>query len=151
MKLYEIIGDWLNELPIVEQARRRGEVESKITNTADMIIVHLIKLLRWKDPYNYAKHLSDIDGWLKPIFRIKMKQGFPKQADYYRWMFTDIISNPDEIRQWVSTLTSYAELPQIRNDDEVYNIIKNIMYNISVDFSKREFNEISFYLSNTPE
>ena len=147
MNLYNMIGDWLIDTDIVEQAHRRSDLESRITNESSQIIEHLIKVLKWSDPVNYNKHLKDIDGWLKAIVKLKMKStGYPKQKDYYKWMFTDNVGDVSDITMYVSTLDDYHHLPLLRNDADLYVIINNIMHSISVDFGNRIFKSIHEYI-----
>ena len=151
MRITDIIGDWLLELPIVEQALKRSDTESRVSGVSPQIIIHLIKVLKWKDPYSYTKHVSDLDGWLKPIYLLKMKQGYPKQSDYYDWMFADVI-NEHDIDNWVSTLFKYNKLPVIRTNQEVFAIIEHIMKQISIDYAARlTYKSIEQYLPPKPE
>jgi hypothetical protein len=151
MRITDIIGDWLIELPIVEQALKRSDTETRVSGTSQQVIIHLIKVLKWKDPYTYTKHISDLDGWLKPIYLLKMKQGYPKQEDYYNWMFADLI-NEHDIDNWVSTLFKYNRLPVLRTNKEVYAIIESVMKQLSIDFAARlDYKSIENYLPPRPE
>jgi hypothetical protein len=146
MNIVELIGDWLSETAIVEQALRRSDAETKITNESYQIIEHLIKLFKWEDPINSNKHCNDITSWLGAVYRIKMKNGYPKQANYYQWMFSDIVYDVSDLTDIVSSMTRYHSLRVIRTDAEVYVLIDQLLDQISKDFATRQFHELSYYL-----
>lgn len=147
MTIYEVIGDWLYDTNIVEQAKRRSDIEFKITNEAGPLIEHLVKVLKWDDPRSYRHHITDMDGWMWTIFRLKMKESMPKQRDYYKWMFTDHVGDVSDITEIVTELNRrYGSLPVIRSDGEIYTIIDKIIHQISIDFVARRRNSIEDYL-----
>jgi len=147
MKIFEIIADKLSKSYIFEMAFDRKDVEARITSIADPIVEHLVKALKWEDPVNYEKHLGDINNWLFQIQRLKMKNNKkPTQHDYYTWMFTDVAQDELTISRFVKGLHRYHHLPIIKTDDEVFNIIKNILYQLSYDLALNKFDDINHYL-----
>lgn len=147
MKMSDLIGNWFIELPTVEQALQRGDVESKISNLSDDVIEHLIKILKWKDPLNYTKHVKDTNGWLNRISRYEIKkQGTPKEKDYFQWIFTDNVRDVSRITLYINGMPDYHGLPVIRTDEEVYAIIHNLMVNVCKELSIGQFKSIVPYL-----
>lgn len=147
MKVFEIITKCLSESILLDMAFNRKDVESNITSLADPVIEHLIKILKWKDEANYKKHIGDINSWIFKIQRLKLKGNKkPNQHDYYQWMFLDLVDNEIDISRWIKGMYSYNSLTQLRPDEEVYNIIKAIMYKISFDLPLNNFDDISDYL-----
>lgn len=140
MRIYKIIGDWLLETNIVEQAARRAEVESKINSLSFQVIRHLIKVLKWEDQINHHKHLIDIDEWISQIDNLKIKGNKrPTKNDYYRWMFGEN-DTPNYITKQIKTLSKqYGSLRVIRSDELVYQTIRNIMECLAVVLSLDEF------------
>ena len=65
MKLYELFGEMLLELPIVEQASKRNIVAQNINNLSKQVVIHLIKLYRFDNPIDTHHHMNDIDTWLE--------------------------------------------------------------------------------------
>lgn len=147
MKMSDIIGDWFIELPIVEQALQRKDVESKISNLSDDVIEHLIKILKWRDPLNYDKHVKDTNGWLNRIARYEIKKkGVPNEEDYFKWIFLDSAATVDRITLFIKGMPAYHGLPVIRTDEEVFNIIQHVMVNVCKDLAMQQFQSIAPYL-----
>jgi hypothetical protein len=86
----------------------------------------LIKILKWKDDVNYIKHCRDIDGWLRQIQLIKLKNNNkPQQRDYFQWMFDDVVVDEENVSRSIRSMARTYVRPSIRTDDEVFQIIKN--------------------------
>jgi hypothetical protein len=131
----------------MEMAYRRNEIESKITALSDPITDHLIKILKWNDPINYKKHCNDIDKWLFKIQAFKLKQNRrPSQSDYFQWMFSDVAANELTVKRFIRGLHEYHHLPIIRDDFEVYDMLKAIFYQLSYDLHLNRFETILDYL-----
>lgn len=147
MKLLELMCDKIINSDLFEQAFRRQEVESQITNLAHPVIEHLIKVLKWDDPINYNKHIGDINEWMYKIQRYKLKGNKkPYQCDYFQWMYTDWVTDADTISLWIRGLHRYSKLLVLRTDEEVYNIIRSILYQISYDLPINKYTTILNYL-----
>jgi hypothetical protein len=147
MKLWEILTDKLLDSFIFEQAFRRRELETKITDISYPIIEHLIKVLKWHDEVNYDKHCGDIDGWFDRIQSWKMKVNRkPDQLEYHQWIFKDIINDRSDIVNRIKRMKDYHSLPVKMSDDEVFQHISNIMYQISYDLPVNKFESILDYL-----
>lgn len=144
MKITDFITDWVLESPLFEMAFKRKDLEAKITAESYQIIKHLIKVLKWRDDANYNKHLGDINSWLFDIQTYKIKGNKkPSQQDYYQWMFLDIVQNEITVTRFIKGLYDYHRLPVIKDDFEVYNYLKKIMYTVSEQLAKNEFNGIA--------
>lgn len=141
MKVFEIIYN------LFEMAFNRKDVESKVTSLSLPLIKHLIKILKWKDDINYNKHIGDMNSWLYDIqgFSIKGNKK-PSQYDYYQWIFTDVAKNEQTISRYIKGLHHYHSLQIIRTDEEVYDIIKSIIYKLSFDLPLDNFDNIEDYL-----
>jgi len=147
MRIYEIMFDEILYTKIFEQALRRRDVESAITSLSVPITKHLVKLLKWHDTLNYDKHIGDINNWLFDIQRLIIKGGKrPTQSDYFTWMFKDVLNDEETLDRMIRGLHQYSNLLVIRKNDEVYNIIKNIMFQLSYDLELNDFDDIQDYL-----
>jgi hypothetical protein len=140
MNLYDLLGDWLLDLPIVEQASRRAEIESKITALGEQIVRHLIKIYKWDDPINVNHHINDVSSWFEAIDNKKIKGGKLKAKVYYQWILTDNVSGVSDITKQVMRLKSdYGHIPVVRSDVEVYEAICDIVSRISIDMANNTF------------
>ncbi len=147
MKVWEIISEKLADSFLFEMAFSRKEVESKITNESYQIIIHLIKILKWQDELNYQKHIGDVNSWLYKIQAYYIKGNKkPTQTDYYKWMFLDVAQNEKTISRYIKGLHKYHHLPVIRTDDEVFDSIKGILYQISYELPLDNFDDLTTYL-----
>jgi hypothetical protein len=147
MKLLELIADRISRTYIFEMAFDRKDVEARITSLAEPIVKHLVKALKWKDDNNYEKHLGDINNWLFQIQRQKLRGNRkPSQNDYYTWIFADVAQNEITISRFIKGLHRYHQLPILRTDDEVHDIIKSIIYQVSFDLQLDKFEDIRDYL-----
>jgi hypothetical protein len=148
MKLSEILGDWLIDLPIVEQASKRNLVMQSINSLSKQVIIHLIKIYRFDNPIDIQHHMHDIDIWLDDINDYKLKNNkYPSANDYYQWMFSDLVIGVPYITKQVKLiLKKYKGLPMRRTDEEVYHIINDIINKISYDMAIRKFNSIDDYI-----
>ena len=147
MKIFEIIADRISRTYIFEMAFDRKDVEARITSLSDPVVEHLIKMLKWKDDVNYEKHLGDINSWIFQIQRLKMRGNRkPSQHDYYTWMFDDVAQNELTIGRFIKGLHRYHHLQVIRTDDEVHDIIKSILYQVSFELSLNNFDDIHNYI-----
>lgn len=147
MRLFEIVGDFISKSYIFEMAFDRKDVESKITSISDPIIEHLVKVLKWDDSINYNKHIGDINRWIFQIQRLKMKGNRkPTQHDYYTWMFEDVAQDELTISRFIKGLHRYHHFPVIRSDEEVFYVIKHILYQTSFDLPLNQFDDINDYI-----
>ena len=145
--MIDILVDTILDTRLFENALRRREVESKITDLAYPIFDHLIKIIKWQDSINYSKHCQDIDNWLSRIQNYYYKGNKkPNQYDYFQWMFHDVIRDQETVSRQIRNMTRYQSLLEIRTNDEVYQIIKSIIYQISYDLPVNKFETITDYL-----
>ena len=147
MRLLELLGEKIINSVIFENAFRRQEVECRVTDLSHPIIEHLIKILKWKDDLNYYKHVRDINGWIQKIQKMYLKGNKkPTQQDYYQWLFIDGLKDELTLIRWVRVLHEYQHLPELRTDEEVFNIIKSLLYKISFDLPLNKYDSLEDYM-----
>ena len=151
MKLWELFQDkfinTIEESKLFEMAYSRRDVERKITDLGNPIIKHLVKIFKWEDRLNYAKHCNDIESWLIDIGSIQLKNGnFPKQENYFKWICSDNLHDANSVSRLVKQLSNYHSLKEIRSNEEVYRLINELIYKISIDLAKDKFESLSDYL-----
>ena len=152
MKLSELfdelqyaIGDAILELPIVEQASKRNEVESKIVDKGKQVLIHLIKIYSWDNPQDYANHISDINVWLDTVFDLKLKGNkYPKADNYYKWLMECADDSSFVTSQNIDI--DYDAPRSDKSDEEVFEIIKTIIRNVSNDMANRKFTHVKDYM-----
>jgi TusA-related sulfurtransferase len=145
-ELFEELGEAVSDR-LYEMAFSKRDVESKITSLSVPIIEHLIKVLKWEDELNYDKHIRDISSWIRQIKPLKFKGNkFPKERDYYQWMFLDHFTSEHDISEWVKDLTNYHQLTAIRDNEHVYFAISEIIKNISHDLAFNNLKDIKSYV-----
>lgn len=149
MKLTEVIGNWLIDLPIVEQAFRRNDVENKTTSIGNQVVKHLIKLYKWSDPINFNHHVNDISSWLEAIDELRIKGSNKPSANvYYKWILLDNIPDVREITKQVKRMNpKYGNLPVARSDDDVYEAMSAVLLRICNDISNDTFISAHSYFS----
>lgn len=127
------------------QAFNRGEYESKITNLAEPIFQHLIKVLKWDDSTNYNKHIRDLNGWLLPIrdMKTKFKQ---KPGDIERWLFAEAFDQESVDLRIEVVLEDYHNLPEKMTNQQVYAKLKQIYSELDKAMYTRTFRSIKNYL-----
>ena len=152
MKIRELFEDkfldWVENTPLLEMAWSRKEAESKITQLAKPILVHLIKILKWKDDHNFEKHCRDINVWCQDIEDIILKNGKrPEAKYYYQWMYVDYRFNEPTISKWIKRLSiNYGNLKSIRDEIEVLTGLQIILQKLSIDIAANNFEDIKNYL-----
>jgi len=115
---------------------------------------HIIKLLKWDDPQNYAKHIHDIDeNWLKkityPEIELKAQKGTRPVSEemYYDGLFEYSFETFDQFEKQMKALNKkYGKLPVMNSDEYVWNKLREIIENLSVDLHTGEFNSVVDYL-----
>jgi len=133
---------------LLEQAKQRKDVESVITYLAEPLIEHLIKILKWQDELNYKKHCISIEDFIFDIEKKSKLKGnkLPKQKDYFRWIFNDVVQNQYIVDKWINSLHNYHELKVIRTNEEVFIELKRIIFELSKDLPYQKVKNIEFYL-----
>lgn len=127
------------------QAFSRSQYEDKITNLAEPIFQHLIKILKWDDPANYNKHIKDINGWLIPIkdMKTKFKQ---KPGDIERWLFLEAFTQESVDLRIDVVLEDYHGLPEKMTNQQVFAKLKLIYRAIDADLLSGSFKNVKNYL-----
>lgn len=104
----------LNEMAI----KNKKEIKFKISNLEDIINLHLVKLLAYKDDYDYEKYLNDIDTWVQKIQSYDYQKTNNKlsRGEYYNILFIQPITDINNTT-WVENVISrrlkeYKKLPR---------------------------------------
>jgi hypothetical protein len=146
MRFLELLGEKLSKTSIFEMAFDRKDVEAKITSLSEPITEHLIKVLKWQDDANKQKHLRDIDSWLYKVQRLKLRKNRkPSNHEYFEWLFTDVVQDEITLSRWIKGMYQYSTLPVLRENDEIFDIIKAIYYKVSFDLETNSFETITDY------
>jgi hypothetical protein len=146
MRILELLGEKISRSSIFEMAFDRKDTEARITALSEPITEHLIKVLKWADDINKQKHLGDIDSWLYKVQRFKLRKNRkPSNHEYFEWLFTDVVQDETTLSRWIKGMYQYHNLPTLRTDDEVYQIIKAIYYKVSFDLETNSFDTITDY------
>jgi len=133
-------------IALVEMSHPRAKVEAKISDKADVVLKHIIKLLYWKDETNLKHHIHDIDNWLFEIQRLKPKSGTIKALDYYTWMFDEPVDSDSTIKYIINNeLRKYHDLPQVGIDyHELFEILKDVYKMLADELESKQFTSISY-------
>lgn len=133
---------------LYEMASHRKDVEENITNWSKPVLLHLIKILKWKDETDYNHHIKNINSWLSDIYELQIKDRIKiTSKNYYDWMYAEKVDSEKDINRLIkSKLSKYENLPVLRSNEEIYHTLCNIYKNISIDFAKRNYKTIQEYL-----
>jgi hypothetical protein len=147
MKIRELIGDWLMNTDIVTEALNRSKASERISGFTTPIVNHIIKVLKWKDPLNYRKHLGDIDDWIHELADVSISGGKrPTSNDYNEWIIGHTNIN---IERWMRKLNrDYKSLPVMRSDAEVDAELTRIMTQLVDSIISQTFNSIEQFVPN---
>lgn len=136
-------------ISLVEMSHPRAKVEAKISDKADVVLKHIIKLLYWEDDINSKHHFHDIDNWLFEIQRLKPKSGTIKALDYYTWMFDEPVDSDSTIKYIINNeLRKYHDLPQVGIDyHELFEILKDVYKMLASELEGKQFTSISYIIT----
>jgi hypothetical protein len=141
------IGNAILELPIVEQASKANEAQSKINSLSVELIEHLVKIYKWNDEQNIKNHLSDISGWMYKISRVRVANNKrPTYDQCINWVIKDIFSDVDELTTLINSLKKYHHLPIKNSDEQVSSIIMSILEPFCKDIASGTFKDAYDYL-----
>lgn len=127
------------------ESRSRSEDLIKISDKGEQIYFHLIKLLYFKRKIDINHHFSDINGWLKEISVIVMRQNFKKE--FIKTLLTHkliITKNGKKFVPYDSTkiindkLKKYHGLDNMRSQEELKDLLNKVYDTISEILSKKE-------------
>lgn len=148
----ELFLDVLNKTALFEMAFDKKTMENKIRGLEKPINLHLIKLLRYKDPENKQKHINDIMTWLSDIQDLdflKKNKKFSKDT-YYKLLFEEPITDGGNTQYLKNleryTLKSYLSLPIIRSEKETIMELEQLHNKISSLLSRNEIFDMEFDL-----
>lgn len=139
----------LNQL--MEMAYHRKAVEQIVYSQVDTVLLHLIKLLRWRDDFNVMKYKKEINAALYRVQRPDLKKSMKKfNADvYYRILWHEPVGEDgiDKLKSIIRReLKEYHSLPVVRDEEEVLRILDSVYRKVSVALSKDDFEDIDDYL-----
>jgi hypothetical protein len=147
MKIYELFGEWILEWPIVEQASKANEAQSKINSSAIDLIQHLVKIYKWHDEQNVKNHLSDISSWMYKISRVRVANNKrPTNEQYMQWVIKDVFSNVAELTTLITSMKKYQPLPIKHTDEQVYEILLSILEPFCKDLASGQFKDAYDYV-----
>ena len=146
MRIREIIGDWLLTTKIIEEASERSFTRDKVKSLIPQIGMHLIKIIKWRDPTNVNKHARDIDNWITQIDQLTANgNNRPSDSDYQTWIYDYI--TPEIYNRWVKSLKKeYGKLPERNNDHDTYSAILFVLESIVKELQTDSFNTVEKYL-----
>lgn len=121
---------------------KRDAYRTSIDRLSAPIVLHLIKVLKYKDPYNYNKHLKDIDNWLSIIKKLSSKPQPPKEKDYLEML----MKTDEEFLNYFNELNKDYSVPVIETDENIKIRIKEILEQLSKDLYNKEFKTIKEYI-----
>jgi hypothetical protein len=146
MRLIDIVADKLANTNLMEMAFQRREVENRITDLANPLVVHLIKILVFPKSAYKDHWIKEVNNWLRTInkFKLKPKNKRPTYAQYNEW-----IIEKWELYNQIPTIlkelkTDYPSekilLPNRLRED-----LLTIMHSICKDLAKDELKYIKEY------
>lgn len=142
------IGNAILELPIVEQASKAHEAQSKMNSLSKDIIEHLVKIYKWDDEQNIKNHLSDISSWMYSVSKVRVANNkIPTYNQCYQWIITDTFKNVDELTILINSMKKYQHLPIKNTDNNVSDIIISILEPFCKDISSGQFKDAYDYLT----
>jgi len=146
METPECIVQFLQYL--YDTAKNKSHIEQKIGQRIVPITNTIIKILKWKDDINLHNYFNDINKWFMGIQYYKyMNKKRPKQQTLYELLFEDRIDNLHNLNMIIRiTLSKYNGLPVIRENEQVYEIMKKMMWEICGDLSQNKYEDFEdFY------
>jgi hypothetical protein len=164
--IYDKLGDWIQEWPIVEAADWRSLIESKITDAGYDIAKKLICVYSWQTDGFRQKYLDEIHDIFWRINFYKIKNQTPSADNYYKLlmgMFDDV-SDVTKHNEHIDGMFNIKRTPlfvesnniQIKmisdikrtnlSDEYVFDIIIDIFKRISIDMANWEYTDINDYI-----
>lgn len=152
MNIKELFESWVLEWQLLSEADAKNKAGKINSGLANQVIIHLVKIYKYNNPIDLQHHCTDIDNWLYSIKNTILKGNKkPKFENYYQWMATDNELSEELINKISKSLKDYnRNLAQIRSNHQVYNIINNMLYDISRDFANDTFLSIDDYIDKIP-
>lgn len=142
------IGNAILDIPIVEQASKANEAQSKMNSLSKDIIEHLVKIYKWNDEQNVKNHLSDISSWMYSVSKVRVANNKrPTYKQCYQWIITDTFNNVDELTILINSMKKYQHLPVKNTDSSVSDIIKSILEPFCEDIASGHFKDAYDYLT----
>ena len=145
---------------ITEMALPRKIIIDKIRNLEEIINLHLIKILAFKDDINLNRHLSDIDSWFQSIQRLECKgtkNGNLTKELYFELLFSEPFTSKNNTKQVTETISrrlkEYKNLPRTKlQDEEILFRIYDIQKDVSLLLSNRSLEDFKdLYLKKYKE
>lgn len=127
---------------LIEQALQRKTILFQMKNESKQVIIHLIKILKYKEEINKNKHISDIDGMLKNFVNLVNSKNSLKIENFIE---TFKVSNK-EFSSYFRTVKRQYVIPHKETDENVKIKINEILDSLAKDLFNKEFTSIEKYL-----
>ena len=94
-------------------------------------LLHVVKIFKYSDPTNLAKHLEDIDVGLKKLQNIRLATGKRIREVDFANLFVQQIGGLEGIEDVIrSDLRAYHSLPVRLSDEQVFHAVLHLYKNI---------------------
>lgn len=153
MRLVEIISDWIAESSLFEMAHERKKALQQVRGLQFTLSEHLVKILHFNSPENLNHWISEVNGYLSLMDRIRVKGGKLKNLsprDYQLILWEEPLGHGVES---VSILTKkhlkrdYPNVPETElSDYQIYEILHKIYSDLIYDIPNNKFEDIRSYL-----
>lgn len=147
----KVIKEYLSSLN--EMSEMRKDAERQIRGLSKPIILHILKIIIWKDDKNFNKHISDIDEWIYDVMKIDLKpRARPvPEKDLYDWLFDKPYGSERSINILITRhLKEYHNLPKnpltANQEKHIFNFLRSLYTQLSKDIFTSEFETIKDYL-----
>lgn len=137
-----IIGEIIYEL-----SKNRNDVESRVTDIARPMVIHLIKIYIWRDTEYKDGWIKEVCNFLNYVPTLKGSHKHPKGKDLYEWLWKE-----DREKNFNKTLRYVISLAG--STDKQYKSLKrptNIISPDVKDFVDDYMRWVSFELSSEGE
>lgn len=126
----------------------RDKAGDIITSLSHPVLKHFIKIFKYLDEQNYAKHVDDIDSWLSKIAVITLKNGKPAfKRDLMNWLWYENVGTFQKFQRYISLqLKEYRSLPVQRTDEQIFELLEEMYKRICIDIEKSKFLDVRDYL-----
>lgn len=114
-----LLGENVSYSEFLEFAYARKEVESKITESGEQILEHLIKVLKWDDKVHNEKHLINLTDFVavtEKIVEYASKRPSANMISF--WLYFE--KRESMVDKYIRRLhRKYGSLKEYRSDEEV--------------------------------
>lgn len=121
-----LLGENVSYSEFLEFAYARKEVESKITESGEQILEHLIKVLKWDDPVHNEKHLANLTDFTEITEKIvEYASKRPSASMISFWLYFE--KREARLDKYIRRLSrKYGSLREYRSNEEVKELLSLI-------------------------